>query len=389
MQTEKLKLSRILIPTRLGSLYYLFTFLSAGSFRPFLSVYFADLGLNGKQIGWLASLVPLSMLLFATPVSNLADRRGWRVPIVQIMLAGSAAIVFLLQYPKTFLSLALFTLPLAIFQSPVMSISDSLIARMARRRSLNYGGMRLWGSFGYATSALVFGAFWQRFGFKPMFLIGSLFVLPLIWIAGKFEEGPAKLEHERKPVSVLFRDTGLLMLLLATFLSGISNGLSMTFEGVYVRYLGGGNFLIGMMIAFAAYSELPAMFYSQRIARRISGPNTVLLAYGFTAVAYLGFILISNPNWLPLFSIMKGIGYGLNFTVIVQILTERTPDEWASTAQSFLTIGGMGLAPLVASPLGGLIYDAISPSAVFGLGLVTVGIAAVVLRLATFWGKLD
>jgi hypothetical protein len=49
----------------------------------------------------------------------------------------------------------------------------------------------------------------------------------------------------------------------------------------------------------------------------------------------------------------------------------------------------MGLAPLVASPLGGLIYDAISPSAVFGLGLVTVGIAALVLRLATFWGKLD
>jgi MFS family permease len=73
----------------------------------------------------------------------------------------------------------------------------------------------------------------------------------------------------------------------------------------------------------------------------------------------------------------------------VHILTERTPDEWASTAQSFLAIGGMGLAPLVASPLGGLIYDAISPSAVFGLGLVTVGIAALVLRLATFWGKLD
>lgn len=389
MQTEKLTQTRIFTPTALGSLFYLFTFWSAGAFRPFLGAYFADLGLNGKQIGWLASLVPLSMLILATPISNLADRKGWRVRIVQVLLAGSAGLVFLLQYPKTFLGLALFTLPLAILQSPVMSISDSLIARTARRRNLNYGGMRLWGSFGYATSALVFGVIWQRLGFMPMFVIGSLFMLPLIWVAGRLEEGPVKLQQERKPVSVLFRDTGLVMLLLATFLSGISNGLTMTFEGVYVRFLGGGNFLIGLMIAVAAFSELPAMFYTQRIARRIRSTNTILLAYGFTAVAYLGFILVSNPSLLPVFSIFKGIGFGFNFTAAVLILTERTPDEWAATAQSFLTIGWMGLAPLVASLLGGLIYDAISPSAVFGLGLVTVGIAAVVLRLATFWGKLD
>jgi MFS family permease len=179
------------------------------------------------------------------------------------------------------------------------------------------------------------------------------------------------------------------MLLLATFLAAISNNLSMTFEGIYVRSLGGGNFLIGVMIAIAAFTELPAMFYSERIARRLGGTTTILLAYGFTASAYLGYILVSNPSLLPIFSILKGLGYGLNLTNVVVMLTERTPDEWASTAQSFLSIGWMGIAPLVAAPLGGLIHDAISPAAVFGLGVVTIIIAAMVLWLASFLGKLD
>lgn len=389
MQTNKLLAPRILTPTRIGSLYYLFTFLRAGSFFPFLFVYFAELGLSGQQIGLLATLNPLSMLLLATPISTLADRRGWRVQILQIALIGLGVVIFLLRYPTSFGVLALLMLPLAVFTTPTMSISDGLVARMARRHHLNYGGMRLWGSFGFAISALIFGAVWQHLGFQPMFLVSSVLCLPLIWTAGKLEEGPTIEKDGRKPVGELLRDTGLVMLLLATFLAGISNSLSMTFEGVYVRSLGGGNFLIGMMIAFAAFSELPAMFYSQRIARRLRGTNTLLLAYTFTTSAYLGYILVSNPSLLPIFSILKGLGYGLNFTTVVRLLTERTPDELSSTAQSLMAIGWMGLAPLVAGPLGGLIYDAISPAAVFGLGVLAVVIAAAVVLFASIRGKLD
>ena len=389
MSTDQSLSKKIPHPARIGSLYYLFTFLRAGAFMPFLNVYYAELSLTGQQIGWLASLLPLAMLLFATPISSLADRKRWRVRLLQIALAGSGAIMFFLQFPTTFSGFVLLILPMAVFNSPVMSIADSLIARMARRDRLNYGGMRLWGSLGYAISAMIFGAFWQRSGFRPMFLIASILCLPLIWIGGKFQEGPIKREHERKPIGVLFRDSGLVMLLLATFLAAISNNLSMTFEGIYVRSLGGGNFLIGVMVAIAAFIELPAMFYSERIARKLGGTTTILLAYGFTASAYLGYILVSDPRLLPIFSILKGLGYGLNLTNVVVMLTERTPDEWASTAQSFLSIGWMGIAPLVAAPVGGLILDAISPAAVFGLGVVTIIIAAIVLWLASFLGKLD
>jgi MFS family permease len=221
------------------------------------------------------------------------------------------------------------------------------------------------------VSALVFGANWQVVGFKPMFVVGSLLYLPLMWIAGKLEEGPITMQSERKPVSHLFRDRGILLLLIATFLSGVANSLSMTFGGIYARFLGGGDLLIGMMIAGGALADLPMMFFSDRISQHLRKPNTVIITYGLIILAYLGYILVPTADALPLFSILKGLGYGLWFTVTVRHVTERTPQEWASTAQSLLGVAMFGFAPLVAGPLGGWIHDTISPAALFGLAIST------------------
>jgi predicted MFS family arabinose efflux permease len=49
----------------------------------------------------------------------------------------------------------------------------------------------------------------------------------------------------------------------------------------------------------------------------------------------------------------------------VRLVDERTPPEWASTIQAALNAGAGGLAPLAASLLGGAIYDALGPAAVF------------------------
>jgi PPP family 3-phenylpropionic acid transporter len=378
----------ILTPARSGSLYYLGIFLTSGSYGPFLYVYYAELGLTGRQIGFIATLYPLAMLLFATAISSYADRKRQRVRIAQLGLVGLAISVFCLQFPTTFIGIILVVIPMSIFASPVMSIADSLIARMARRHNLNYGSMRLWGSIGYATGALTFGVVWQRFGFDPMFLIASLAFLPVIWITGKLEETSSS--QATKPGSFLhlFRDTGLVFLLVAIFLAGISNSLSMTFEGIYVHFLGGGSFLIGMMTAFSAFAELPTMNYSQRIAQRLRGANAVILAFLLMAVAYLGYMLVKVPTVLPWIAALKGVGFGLFLPNAVRILNERAPEEWASTTQSFMTVGMFGLAPLIAGPVGGWIHDAISPSAVFALGSLTLGLAALVLWFASIRGDL-
>jgi PPP family 3-phenylpropionic acid transporter len=176
------------------------------------------------------------------------------------------------------------------------------------------------------------------------------------------------------------------LLLIGAFLAGIANSLSMTFEGIYVRSLGGTSFIIGLMTAFAATSELPTMYYSERIGRKLHGANVVTLAFALSCIAYLGFVLLPNPTIMPLFSVFKGLGFGLFFTSTVRLITQRAPEDWASTAQSLMSVGMFGLAPLIAGPLGGAIHDHIGPAAIFGLGALALVLAGAVVGLGTARG---
>lgn len=372
-----------------GSLFYLGFFSSAAIFVPFLNVYYIELGVTGSQIGLLAALSPLMTLMFATPLSALADRRRWRVRILQGSLAGVSLVIFLLRFPRTFMTIAPLNMLFAVFLSPILSIADSLIARMANRRALNYGSMRLWGSVGFATSAIIFGALWQHFGFAPMFVVGSLAFIPMIWVAGLQEEGPVTEQRSRPPISALGRDLGLVVILVATFLVGISTSLAFAFEGIYMRYLGGGQLLIGAFISASAFSEILTMRYGTRIAERLRGPRALLLAYGLMGIAFLGYVLVRTPWMLLLLAGFKGLGFGLFFTNTVHTINQRAPVEWASTAQSLMTVGMFGLAPLIAGPLGGVIHDTVGPPAIFVVGCIAVGLAAFVLIFANRRGVLD
>lgn len=381
MSTSKVTVSQATRFVRIGSFYYLLFFLYSGSYGPFIYVYLSELGLSGQQVGWLSTLFPLMTLLLATPIASFADGRRMRVRVLQVAMAATSLTLFLLPQSTGFWWIAGLMLVMAIVSSPIMSVADSLIARNARRYERDFGGMRLWGSAGFALSAQAFGVIWQALGFGSMFIVAGLLLLPLIWLTGQIEEIPAQPEAEHRSPLSLLRDGGLVIVLAATFLSGISNSLAMTFSGIYARSLGGGNLLIGMMIAFGAVAEILTMFYSTRIVKRLSGSSAMILAYGLMAAAYLGFIVSTDAIALPVFSILKGLGYGLWFTVTVRMITDRTPEAWASTAQSLLAVATFGLAPLVAGPLGGWIHDAISPGAVFWLGVVTLGLAAAAIWL--------
>jgi MFS family permease len=384
-------LSPSLSPISRGALYYLGFWGGVGVFMPFINVYFADLGLNGRQIGLLTALSPLMALVYAPPLSALADRRGWRVRLLRRLIVGFVITFFLIGFARTFVSLALLMALLALFFSPIIPIADGLVARMSVRHRLNYGSMRLWGSFGFAAMAISCGALWQQVGFKPMFLLTSLVFLPLIWLAGLLEEGPLADEpmmdrEARPPLLALARDRGLVTILGASFLVGLSIGVTVAFEGLYMDYLGGSKWLLGLLPGLAALTEISTMYYGDLVAQRLRKTKTLLLAYGLLGCAFLGYALATTPGILLLFAVLKGLGFGLFFVTTVRLVAERAPDCWSSTAQAALTAAMFGLAPLIAGPLGGMVLDVLGPAAVFLGGSAAVGLAALLILFATATG---
>jgi len=376
-----------LSPLGRGSLYYLGYWGSIGVFMPFINVHFAELGLNGRQIGLLAALVPLMTLVYAPPLSALADRRRWRVPLLKRLIAGFMLTFFLIGFARNFVTLALLMALLSLFLSPIVPIADSLIARMSLRYGLNYGSMRLWGSFGFAAMAISCGALWQQVGFGPMFILTSLLFLPVLGLVNLLEESPLIDQEERPPLLAMTRDRGLIAILSASFLVGLSLSLSITFEGIYMDSLGGSRLLLGLLPGLAALSEISTMYLSGLVAQRLRGTKTLLLAYGLLGCAYLGYALATTPGMLLLFAVIRGLGFGLFFVTTVRLVAERVAECWSSTAQAALMASIFGLAPLIAGPLGGMVLDMFGPSAVFLGGSAAVGMAALVLVLFTMTAR--
>lgn len=366
-------------PASRGALFYLTHFAAFGVLIPFMNVYFAELGLNGRQIGLLSALFPATTLFLAPGIAAFADHRRKRVAILTLASLATVFIIFLFGLRQSFAWLLFVMTLFAIVRCPVLPIADGLIARMAARHQLNYGAMRLWGSFGFAVVAILCGLIWQRVGYSFMFIAGSIAFIPSIWLARQLEEGPLQTEQNHQPVRVLFQDKGLVAILAGTFLVGVAIGVSITFDGINMHALGGNKFMIGLLPALSAVFELPTMLYSNWIRNRLQGPRTLLLSYVLIGLACLGYSLAHLPWLLLPMAALKGLGFGLYMTSTIRLVDERVPEEWAATAQSLVTAMMMGLALLVASLLGGVVIDAWGITAVYLVGCGTVLLAIMVI----------
>jgi PPP family 3-phenylpropionic acid transporter len=381
-----LRITDRLSPLRRGSLFYLAYWGAVAVYMPFTNLYFAELGLSGSQLGLLSALLPLMTLAVAPLLSALADRRGWRVRVLALSLLGLGIALALLSVPRAFPPLVGAMALVALGRCSVGPIGDSLVARMAVRRRLDFGAMRLWGSLSFAVVALVCGVLWQRFGFGAMFLAGGALFVPVAIAATLLEEGPVVERAARKPLREVGRDRGLIALLTAALAVGAALGMDGAFQGVYVGYLGGGGLVVGALFGISAFCELPTMRFATALAQRFGGPAVLLLAYALLAGNYAGFALARAPLVLVPLTILKGFGFGLYFVSTVRLVDERTPPEWASTVQAIMNAGAGGLAPLVASLLGGAIYDALGPPSVYIACTAAVGLAALILSIATARG---
>lgn len=376
---------RRLRPAWRGSSYYFAFGVLIALYMPFLSLYYAQLGLNGRQIGLLSALTPLLTLLLAPGITSLADRRGWRIPILSLGLATLGAGLLWMGGPRDFAGLLPPVLLLAVASCAVGPIGDSLLARMATRYRLEYGQLRFWCSLSYAAVAVGAGALWQQVGFAPMFLVAAFLCLPLLGAGALLEEEPpGPPSAARQTPRAVLRDPRLRAMLVSTFGAGLALNMVAPFAGVYMGRLGGGQWLVGLLSGIAACSELPMMHWSGAVLRRLGSRRTLVLAYGLLGSAFLGFALAGNPVLLLGAGCVQGLGFGLFLPTTIRLVDAWAPPQWSATTQGLMSAARGGLAALIAGPLAGWIYDTVGPVGVFAAGAAGCAFAAgsLVLLLA-------
>ena len=123
----------------------------------FINIYYKSHGLTGSQIGTLAALGPIVVLLTQPFWGVVSDSlRDKRIPLL-IMTAVCGAGYLTLLKPEPFSRFVLVTVMMSVFYGPVIPLLDSRTASFLgpEKQQTTYGGIRLWGSWGFLAGAVL------------------------------------------------------------------------------------------------------------------------------------------------------------------------------------------------------------------------------------------
>jgi len=164
---------------------------------------------------------------------------------------------------------------------------------------------------------------------------------------------------------LFLHERGTLLLLLVVLLMGFGLGLAAPFLGLAIQDRGGAAATVGFLYGIIALVEVLTMRYERRLSRWLGDAGVMMLASGLYALAYVGMALANHPAFMLACGMVVGMGFGLFFVGSVRIVDARARAHQVSTLQSLRNGLAFGLAPLVAGPVGGALYQAQGPTALF------------------------
>ena len=380
--------SNVLSPYWRGSLYYTVFWALVAIFAPFVNLHWQEIGVTSQQLGYLSTFGPLMAMLLAPVISRLADLRSAHRELLAAALFGSGAAIFGLGFAKDFMGVLIGSIALGIAACAFGPLADGLIARMASRRHLEFGRMRLWGSVSFAVFSLAFGWLWSRVGYGHMlFLTGGLLMLmtpfALLLEADRSDlETPSEARGLTRPPKIW--NAGLYVLLGVNLLIGFALGFVGPFLGVRMKDLGGGALEVGALFAISALSEFPAMRFEKRIAARIGDAGVLIVSSAMFAVSYLGYALAPSAGVMLGFAVVQGTAFGLFFVASVRTIDAKA-GALLGTMQSWRNALAFGIAPLIAGPVAGWIAQSSASAWVFTVAGAFGVLAALLMHLTQRW----
>ena len=336
---------------------YCFYYMALGSYMPFINLYYERLGLSGVQIGTLAALPVLITATITFVWAAIADTFRLHRLILQLAFLLAAFAVYGLSQAKSFVALIPWVFAYAIVTSPINPLLDSNALEVAKERQYSYGGLRVWGSVGWAISTWLVGLLIEARGTRWFFysyivLITVAFLFSLFQPARKLAQR-ASLFHGLRE---LFR-AEFILFLVSVFLLTTASGAVNSFFSLYLNRIGATEGQIGFSWALAAVSELPVMLFSAVMLRRMGAEGLLVMAFLVFILRWLLYSVIDVPLWALLVQLLHGLSFAAFLVGGVTFVSERTPPGLSATAQAIYSTATFGLASITGSLIGGYLYD--------------------------------
>ena len=362
--------------------FYLLYYAALAYLLPFIVLYYRHLGFNGAQIGLLAGMSPLIVLVGAPLWTGIAD--ATRRHRLVMSLAIAAAVVLALVFPilTTLGPVVLLIALYSFFTAPIVSLSDSATLSMLAGEKATYGRVRLGGTIGWGLAAPVAGMLVQTYGLKLAFWgYAALMFLALI-ISQRFVFGQsAKGASIRGGVRTLMANRRWVLFLALAFVGGMGFASINNYLFPYMQELKASETTMGIALTISTLSELPVLFFADRLLRRLKAHGLLVLAMTVTGVRLLLYAALNFPAGVLLFQLLNGLTFPAAWVAGVSYADENAPAGMSATAQGLFGATVFGFGAAAGGFIGGLLLESAGGRGmyfVFG-AMVLVSVAIITL----------
>jgi PPP family 3-phenylpropionic acid transporter len=360
--------------------FYFWYFSTLAIVVAFFNLYAKQLGLSAFEISVLASLHPLSRVLWPHFWSGVADRTGRR-HLVTLAATLGATISFGAYFrADKFSSLLLAQAVFTFFWSTTLPLTETTTLEQASIGKSEYGRTRVWGSIGFIAASFGLGPFLDRFGIR-FSLTAIVGCLVLTTISAFF--APAPIRHyarEEGSVAAFLRHPQVRLFFLVGMLSQLSHATLYNFLSIHLAEVGYSNKSIGLLWAFGVLCEVPVIRWSGLLLARF--PRMRLLTFSLV-VAVIRWSIFATTTAFPLLLLaqaMHAVTFGVFHVAAVTHTYSIVPPSLRARGQSLYSALSFGLGNFAGFLINGAVYDRVGASACFA-GSAVVALVAAVLSL--------
>ena len=370
--------------------FLIFFIYASRAAKNLFSQYFDQTGFSASQIGILMAILPV-VTLFVNPLWFKMGEKYTEKKIYVVLAIMTAFTIWGVFIFEGFISKLIFFSVASFFYASVIPLGESRIITSLKIKKRLYGRVRLWGTIGFGTTAVFIGML-VKTGFYNVFLVFSAVMLLSLPFLKHFSfTDTEKPKTEKQEERVRKGTFSTFLLLTAGMFCGVTmNAFHNTFIPLLTREKGFDVSSVGIVFMAMAFSEIPFLFFADKIVKRLGYLPVLTAGIFFEGVRIILVTLSSSLIMLIFSEFLHGLTYILVYFSLFTYIHYELPKDQITRAQSIFWVVRSGLTYITGSLLGGFLIDMITTVTAFrtmGILALSVSVFITLISLFSRWKK--
>ncbi len=353
----------------------------------FVPVLLQAKGFDPALVGLTTSLGSLAYTLALPAWGHIGDIVSGPRRTLQLACIPAAIFALGLGAPFPVWAIIVCQIVLSAGGGPAMALTDAMTVPVLEDASREYARLRLLTSIAAAVASVFSGIVYAAVGYwaAPVIFLGAMVAtivsaqrVPHGRDSERFRKARAALDgrvhevHARGRLGSVGEAFKINPRLAAVLVSVIFVFFGIMATGTYITLriadLGGGPMEVGMVNGIGCAAEIPGLVFAGLLVARL-GARIVLAvsAVGF-ALCMLSWIVLVDAGPILATRFVSGIFFSGIFVSYVLTIATMLPGRLQSTGQTLFQASCFGFGAILANLIGGVLYGAVGPIGVFGVG---------------------